>query len=109
MFVQPVPASRRRGGDKRNGLPGAAADKDSSASARGAVVYSLCKALVNAGLPAVLEQDIRLAAGVLRQITDPPLPLALLPALHQEIESAAAFCGDAATARRLRKLIGGDN
>jgi hypothetical protein len=52
-----------------------------------------------------MEQDIRLAAGVLRQVKDPPPP-ALLPALQQEIESAAASCGDAATARRLRKLIG---
>ena len=52
-----------------------------------------------------MEQDIRIAAGVLRQAKDPP-PLALLPALHQEIESAAASCSDAATARRLRKLIG---
>ncbi len=52
-----------------------------------------------------MEQDIRIAAGVLRQVKDPP-PLALLPALHQEIESAAASCSDAATARRLRKLIG---
>ena len=53
-----------------------------------------------------MEQDIRLASGVLRQVKDPP-PLALLPALHQEIESAAASCSDAVTARRLRKLIGG--
>jgi hypothetical protein len=33
-----------------------------------------------------LEQDICLAARVLRQEKDPPL--ALLPALHQEIEGA---------------------
>jgi hypothetical protein len=52
-----------------------------------------------------MEQDIRLAAGVLRQVKDPP-PLALLPALHQEIESAAASCNDAVTARRLRRMIG---
>jgi hypothetical protein len=52
-----------------------------------------------------MEQDIRIAAGVLRQVKAPP-PLASLPALHQEIESAAASCCDAATARRLRKLIG---
>jgi hypothetical protein len=45
---------------------------------------------------------------VLRQVKDPP-PLALLPAPHHEIESAAASCKDAATARRLCKLIGGDN
>jgi hypothetical protein len=54
-----------------------------------------------------MEQDIRLAAGVLRQVKEPP-PLALLPALHLEIASAAASCGDAATARRLRRLIGGE-
>jgi len=52
-----------------------------------------------------MEQDIRLAAGVLRHVKDPP-PLALLPALHQEIEGAAASCSDSATVRRLRKLIG---
>ncbi len=52
-----------------------------------------------------MEQDIRLAAGVLRQVKDPP-PLPLLPALRQEIESAAASCSDAVTARRLRRLIG---
>jgi hypothetical protein len=52
-----------------------------------------------------MEQDIRLAAGVLRQVKDPP-PLALLPALHQEIESAAASCNDSVTVRRLRRLIG---
>jgi hypothetical protein len=52
-----------------------------------------------------MEQDIRLAAGALRQVEDPP-PLALLPALHQEIASAAAACSDAATVRRLRRLIG---
>jgi hypothetical protein len=52
-----------------------------------------------------MEQDIRLAAGVLRQVKEPP-PLALLPALHQAIECAAAQCSDAATAHRLRKLIG---
>jgi hypothetical protein len=52
-----------------------------------------------------MEQDIRLAAGVLRQVNDPPA-LALLPALHHEIASAAASCSDAATARRLRRLIG---
>jgi hypothetical protein len=52
-----------------------------------------------------MEQDIRLAAGALRQVKDPP-PLALLPALHQEIESAAASCSDAVTVRRLRKMIG---
>jgi hypothetical protein len=53
-----------------------------------------------------MEQDIRLAAGVLRQAKDPP-PLALLPALQQEIENAAASCSDAVTAHRLRRLIGG--
>jgi hypothetical protein len=52
-----------------------------------------------------MEQDIRLAAGALRQVQDPP-PLALLPALQQEIEGAAATCTDAVTTRRLRKLIG---
>jgi hypothetical protein len=52
-----------------------------------------------------MEQDIRIAAGVLRQVKDPP-PLALLTALQWEIESAAASCSDAATAHRLRKLIG---
>jgi hypothetical protein len=52
-----------------------------------------------------MEQDIRLASGVLRQVKDPP-PLALLPALHHEIESAAASCSDSATASRLRRLIG---
>jgi hypothetical protein len=52
-----------------------------------------------------MERDIRLAAGLLRQAKDPP-PLALLPALNQEIESAAASCSDAATARRLRRLVG---
>lgn len=53
-----------------------------------------------------MEQDIRLAAGALRQVTDAP-PLALLPALHQEIESAAASSSDTVTARRLRRLLGG--
>jgi hypothetical protein len=52
-----------------------------------------------------MEQDIRLAAGVLRHVQDSP-PLALLPALQQEIESTAASCSDAVAARRLRKLIG---
>jgi hypothetical protein len=52
-----------------------------------------------------MEQDIRLAAGVLRQVQDPP-PLALLPALQQEIEGAAASCTDAVTTRRLRRLTG---
>jgi hypothetical protein len=55
-----------------------------------------------------MEQDIRLAAGVLRHVKDPP-PLALLPALQQEIESAAASSSDAATTRRLRQLIGTEN
>lgn len=55
-----------------------------------------------------MEQDIRLAAGVLRQAKDPPPPLALLPALHQEIERTAASCSDAVTAHRLRKLIGAE-
>jgi acetamidase/formamidase len=54
-----------------------------------------------------MEQDIRLAAGVLRQLKLPP-PLALLPALHLEIERTAGSCCDAATARRLRRLIGVD-
>jgi hypothetical protein len=45
------------GGDKRNGLPGAAGHKDSSASVRSAVVCSLSEALVNAGLPVVLGWD----------------------------------------------------
>ncbi|MBO0751551.1 MAG: hypothetical protein J2P53_05550 [Bradyrhizobiaceae bacterium] len=54
-----------------------------------------------------MERDIRLAAGALRQ-AEQPMPLALLPALHQEIERAAASCSDAATARRLRQLIGVD-
>ena len=52
-----------------------------------------------------MEQDIRLAATALRQVEHPP-PLALLPALHLEIAHAAASCSDAATAHRLRKLIG---
>jgi hypothetical protein len=52
-----------------------------------------------------MEQDIRLAAGVLRYVHDAP-PLALLPALQQEIAGAAAACSDAVTARRLRRLIG---
>ena len=52
-----------------------------------------------------MEQDIRLAASALRQVKLPP-PLALVPALHQEIERAAASCNDAITVRRLRKLIG---
>jgi hypothetical protein len=52
-----------------------------------------------------MEQDIRLAAGALRYIKESP-PLALLPALHQEIERTAASCSDASAARRLRKLIG---
>jgi hypothetical protein len=55
-----------------------------------------------------MEQDIRLAAGALRQAKHPP-PLALLPALHQEIASTAASCSDAVTARRLRRLIGADS
>jgi hypothetical protein len=54
-----------------------------------------------------MERDIRLAAGALRQVEQPP-PLALLPALHQEIERAAASSSDAGTARRLRQLIGVD-
>jgi hypothetical protein len=54
-----------------------------------------------------MEVDIRLAARVLRQVDRPP-PRALLPALKLEIESAAASCSDAATARRLRQLTGGD-
>jgi hypothetical protein len=54
-----------------------------------------------------MEVDIRLAARVLRQADRPP-PRALLPALTSEIESAAASCTDAATARRLRQLTGGD-
>jgi len=54
-----------------------------------------------------MEHDIRLAAGALRQVEQPP-PLALLPALHQEIERAAASCSDAGTTRRLRQLIGAD-
>ena len=55
-----------------------------------------------------MEQDIRLAAGALRQM-EHSAPLALLPALHLAIEHAAASCSDAATARRLRKLIGVDS
>jgi hypothetical protein len=55
-----------------------------------------------------MEQDIRLAAGVLRQVKDPP-PMGLLPALQQEIESAAASCSDAVTTRRLRRLIGSES
>jgi hypothetical protein len=55
-----------------------------------------------------MEQDIRLAAGVLRHVKDAP-PLALLPALHQEIESAATSCSDTVTARRLRRLLGGES
>jgi hypothetical protein len=54
-----------------------------------------------------MEVDIRLAARVLRQVDRPP-PRALLPALTFEIESAAASCVDAATARRLRQLTGGE-
>jgi hypothetical protein len=50
-----------------------------------------------------MEMDIRLAARALRQADRPP-PRALLPALTSEIESAAASCSDAATARRLRQL-----
>jgi CHAT domain-containing protein len=45
------------GDQKRNALPGAPGDKDSSASVRGTVAYSLTEALVNAGLPAVLGWD----------------------------------------------------
>lgn len=55
-----------------------------------------------------MEQDIRLAASALRQVK-PLTPSALLPALHLEIERAAASCSDAITARRLRKLIGADS
>jgi hypothetical protein len=55
-----------------------------------------------------MEQDIRLAASVLRQVK-PLAPPALLQALQLEIEGAAASCSDAATARRLRKLIGADS
>jgi hypothetical protein len=55
-----------------------------------------------------MEQDIRLAASTLRQVRNPP-PLALLPALHQEIERAAASCSDAVTAGHLRRLIGVDS
>jgi hypothetical protein len=51
-----------------------------------------------------MEQDIRLAAGVLRHVNDAP-PLALLPALQQEIASTASACSDAVTTRRLRRLI----
>jgi hypothetical protein len=54
-----------------------------------------------------MEVDIRLAARVLRQVDRPP-SRALLPALTFEIESAAASCSDAATARRLRQLTGGE-
>ena len=52
-----------------------------------------------------MEQDIRLAATALRQVEHLPPP-ALLPALHLEIEHAAASCSDTTTAHRLRKLIG---
>jgi hypothetical protein len=52
-----------------------------------------------------MEQDIRLAAGVLRHVNDAP-PLALLPALQQEIAGAASTCTDAVTTLRLRRLIG---
>ena len=55
-----------------------------------------------------MEQDIRLAANVLRKVTHPVLP-ALLPALHLEIERAAASCSDTVTVRRLRRLIGIDS
>jgi hypothetical protein len=67
-----------------------------------------------------MEQDIRLAATALRQVhhqevhhqeahhQEAPPPLALLPALHQEIERTAASCSDAIAAGRLRKLIGVD-
>jgi hypothetical protein len=54
-----------------------------------------------------MEQDIRLAAGVLRQVKEPP-PLALLQALHLELTSAAAACSDVVTAHRLRRLIGAE-
>jgi hypothetical protein len=54
-----------------------------------------------------MEVDIRLAARVLRQVDRPP-PTALLMALKFEIESAAACCSDATTARRLRQLTGGE-
>ena len=60
-----------------------------------------------------MEKDIRLAATALRQSRhqdvrhqEVPPPLALLPALHQEIERTAASCSDTVAAGRLRKLIG---
>ncbi len=54
-----------------------------------------------------IERDIRLAASALREVRRPP-PRALLMALRFEIESAAASCSDAGTARHLRALIGGE-
>jgi hypothetical protein len=55
-----------------------------------------------------MELDIRLAADVLRKATH-PVPSALLPALHLEIERAATSCSDGVTALRLRRLIGADS
>jgi hypothetical protein len=50
-----------------------------------------------------LEQDLRSAAGILNEI-ERPVPL--ISKLSSELAKIANACPDAATARRLRKLLG---